>query len=122
MSYHDLRSTADIEQRLSYHPASSPERQAQHEAVRAACKRLAHALDRIVPPGRHKALALTSVEESMHWANAAVACQVEPEPSRNDDRPPHMSAMPVVCVSGVCYRMPRQVGGGGLLSVVRSPG
>ena len=28
LSYHDLRSTADIEQRLSYHPASSPERQA----------------------------------------------------------------------------------------------
>jgi ketosteroid isomerase-like protein len=78
LSYHDLRSTADIEQRFSYHPASSPERQAQHEAVRAACKRLAHALDRIVPPGRHKALALTAVEESMHWANAAVACQVEP--------------------------------------------
>src|SRR6185369_2794903 len=48
LSYHDLRSTADIEQRLSYHPASSPERQAQHDAVRAACKRLTHALDRIV--------------------------------------------------------------------------
>ena len=61
--------------------------------MRAACKRLTHALDRIVPPGRHNALALTAVEESMHWANAAVACQVEPEPSRNDDRPPHMSAM-----------------------------
>ena len=82
MSYHDLRSTADVEQRFSYHPVTTPERQAQHQAVRDACKRLAHALDRIVPPGRHKALALTAVEESMHWANAAVACQAEPAPER----------------------------------------
>ncbi|WNM74093.1 hypothetical protein SEA_NERGAL_2 [Mycobacterium Phage Nergal] len=70
----------DIEHRFSYHPATTPARQAQHEAVRAACKRLAHALDRIVPPGRHKSLALTAVEEAMHWANAAVACQVAPPP------------------------------------------
>jgi hypothetical protein len=57
LSYHDLRSTADIEQRLSYHPASSPERQAQHEAgarhasawptpSTASCRRAAPPLDR----------------------------------------------------------------------------
>ncbi|QFG08855.1 hypothetical protein PBI_MALAGASYROSE_5 [Mycobacterium phage MalagasyRose] len=73
-------SHADIEHRFSYHPATTDERRAQHEAVRDACKRLAHALDRLVPVGRQKSLALTAVEEAMHWANAAVACEV-PAPS-----------------------------------------
>lgn len=72
--YHDPRSTS-IEHDFSHHPPATGERIAQHEAVRAACKDLAHTLDRIVPPGRHKALARTAVEEAMHWANAAVACQ-----------------------------------------------
>lgn len=31
-------------------------------------------LERNLPPGRHASLALTALEESMHWANAAVAC------------------------------------------------
>jgi len=69
------RSFADIENRFSYHPASTPERVAAHEAVRAACKTLAHLLDGLVPNGRHKALAMTALEETMHWANAAIACQ-----------------------------------------------
>lgn len=79
--YSDPKSSATIERNLSYHPAATPERQAQHEAVREACRRLAHALDRIVPPGRHKALAQTAVEDAMHWANAGVATQLDPVPA-----------------------------------------
>jgi len=69
------QSFADIENRFSYHPATTPERVAAHEAVRSACKTLAHMLDGLVPDGRHKALAMTALEETMHWANAAIACQ-----------------------------------------------
>lgn len=88
MTFHDPNSSADIENRFSYHPATTPERQDGHEKVRAACKVLAHYFDQHLPPGRHKSLALTAVEESMHWANAAIACQ---EPAKGDvwtfDRP-----------------------------------
>lgn len=69
------RSFADIENRFSYHPADTPERIKAHEDVRGLCKTLAHLLDGRLPDGRHKALALTAVEETMHWANAAIACQ-----------------------------------------------
>lgn len=77
MTFHDPNSSADIENRFSYHPATTPERQDGHEKVRAACKVLAHYFDQHLPPGRHKSLALTAVEESMHWANAAIACQLQ---------------------------------------------
>ena len=75
--YHTPKTSADVEHRFSAHRATTPELVAQHDAVRDACKKLAHALDRIVPPGRHKALAQTAVEEAMHWATAAVACQTD---------------------------------------------
>ena len=76
-SYHTPKTSADIDHRFAVHCATAPERIAQHEAVLDACKKLAHALDRIVPPGRHKALAQTAVEDAMHWATAAVACQTD---------------------------------------------
>ena len=69
--YHTPNTSADIEHRLSHHAPANTERIAQHEAVRDACKKLAHALDRIVPPGRHKALAQTAVEEAMQSFSAA---------------------------------------------------
>lgn len=78
---------AEIEHNFSFHPATTPERQAQHEAVRDACKKLAHALDRIVPPGRHSAMARSAVEEAMHWANAGIACYT-PKPSPAGLQPP----------------------------------
>lgn len=81
MSYETPDSHADIEHRLSHHAPPDADRIAQHEAVRAAVKRLSHALDRIVPPGRHKAMAQTFVEQAMWAANAAVACHVPPPPS-----------------------------------------
>ncbi|WP_207760618.1 DUF7681 family protein [Mycolicibacterium sphagni] len=73
MTYHDPKSSADIENRFSFHPASTSDVAAQHEKVRASCKALGHQLDADLPPGREKALALTKLEEAMFWANAAIA-------------------------------------------------
>lgn len=56
MSYHDPKSTADIDNRFG---------------PRGAFHDLAHQLDREVPPGREKACALTKLEESMLWVDAA---------------------------------------------------
>ncbi|MDE1673858.1 DUF7681 family protein [Nocardia gipuzkoensis] len=75
MSYHDPNTSADIENRFAYHPATTPERRDEHEDIRAQHKALAHHIDRVVPPGREKSLALTNLEQAMFWANAAIARQ-----------------------------------------------
>ncbi|WP_280393390.1 DUF7681 family protein [Nocardia wallacei] len=73
MTYHDPASSADIDNRFDFHPATTAEKRGEHGSVRNACKELAHFLDRSVPPGREKALALTNLEQAMFWANAGIA-------------------------------------------------
>ncbi|QFP94791.1 hypothetical protein SEA_MARSHAWN_5 [Mycobacterium phage Marshawn] len=75
MSYSNDASSAEIENRFSYHPAADADRRMDHEHIRGACRALAHGFDSELPPGRQKALALTALEEAMHWANASIACQ-----------------------------------------------
>ncbi|MFD6343628.1 hypothetical protein ACFWF9_02735 [Streptomyces roseolus] len=62
----------EIDRRFGFHLADTPERVAAHEAVRSACRALALVLNEL-PPGREAALAMTLCEQSMFWANAAVA-------------------------------------------------
>lgn len=73
MSFNDPRSTADIDNRFDFHPATTAEKRGDHTSVRNACKQLAHFLDANVPAGREKSLAITNLEQSMMWANAAIA-------------------------------------------------
>lgn len=63
----------DIENRFSFHPANTVDRQQFHGWVRTRCESLATYLNDAIPPGREQALALTKLEEVMFWANAAVA-------------------------------------------------
>lgn len=72
VTFHTPDSTADIDHRFNFHPADVA-RSAQHSKTRAACAELAHQLDRELPAGREKALALTQLEQAMFWANAAIA-------------------------------------------------
>lgn len=58
--------------RFAYHAPDDAKR-LRHEQVRAACLELARALDELCPDGREKSLAITHVEDSMMWANAAIA-------------------------------------------------
>ena len=64
--------SADLSNRFAFHPAAA-ERADTHEQVRDACASLAHRLNELVPEGREKSLAITSLEQTMMWANAGIA-------------------------------------------------
>lgn len=41
--------------------------------MQLAILELAHTINALMPDGREKSLALTSLEETMHWADAGIA-------------------------------------------------
>ena len=61
-----------IENNFKYH-APKEGQQEKYEAIRAKAKELAHLIDDTCPTSREKSLAMTKLEESVMWANAAVA-------------------------------------------------
>lgn len=63
---------ADIENRFAYHPATTTTGP-KHDDVRAVLLRVALKMQRDLPDGREKSLVLTKLEETMFWANAAIA-------------------------------------------------
>lgn len=65
--------TEDLENRFAYHPPVTREKQQAHEQARAACLDLAKELVGLMPPGREASLAITNLEQTMMWANAAIA-------------------------------------------------
>ena len=70
--YSNEASHADLVKRFTYHPPkdAQPER---YSALRDAALDLAADIDAQCPPSREKSLALTKLEESVMWANAAIA-------------------------------------------------
>lgn len=64
---------ADLQHRFAYHPPKDESAVRAHEGVRDAHLRLAGLIDGACPDGREKSLAITKLEESMMWANAAIA-------------------------------------------------
>lgn len=67
--------TKDLENRFAFHPATTEKRRESHEHVREAALNLAKFLNDVVPEGREKSLAITHLEETMFWSNAAIARQ-----------------------------------------------
>lgn len=63
----------DITNRFMFHPASDTATQEAHELVRAMCLNLAGSLNDLLPEGREKSLAMTTLETVMFWGNAAIA-------------------------------------------------
>lgn len=61
----------NIEHTFSHHPPT-PEKIAAHEMLRSAAKDFAYIID-YLPAGREKSLAMTKLQETLMWANAAVA-------------------------------------------------
>lgn len=65
----------DIANRFDFHAATTEEKRNAHTSVRQSHRRLADDLNTRLPEGREKSLAITKLEESMFWANAAIARQ-----------------------------------------------
>lgn len=65
----------DLENRFSFHPATTEEIKQAHETIRNTVLRFAVDLNDQLPEGREKSLAITKLEEVMFWANAAIARQ-----------------------------------------------
>ena len=62
-----------VDNDFEFHPASTEEKRNEHTSVREHCKELAHFIVDKVPQGREQSLALTALEECMHWCNAGIA-------------------------------------------------
>lgn len=64
----------ELVNRFGYHRATE-ESAPKHAAVREICLYAADQLDELLPDGRDKSLAMTALQETMHWANSAIAMQ-----------------------------------------------
>ncbi len=63
----------DLRDRFRHHPPKTQARIDAHEGVRERAAELAVWLDANLPESREKSLALTALQETSMWANAAVA-------------------------------------------------
>lgn len=61
-----------IENDFTYHPPRGDQPQL-YDRVRGSAKAFALVIASMVPEGREKSLALTKLEEAVHWANAGIA-------------------------------------------------
>lgn len=61
-----------IENNFSYH-TPTPGQPEIYQAIRMKAKERAYLIDDLVPGSREKSLALTNLEQSVFWDNAAVA-------------------------------------------------
>ena len=62
----------ELSKRFRYHVPKA-DQPARYEAIRAAAYELAGKITGMTPTSREQSLALTSLEEAVFWANAAIA-------------------------------------------------
>ena len=61
-----------LENNFVYHPPK-PGQPERYEQIRAKAKEFAELLTTLCPPGRELSVAITELESSVMWANAAIA-------------------------------------------------
>lgn len=64
---------SDLQNRFMYHKPSNEKIAEKHEKIRYSCLDMAYEINKLVPDGREKSLAITKLEEVMMWANAGIA-------------------------------------------------
>lgn len=80
-TYSDEKEVDRLKHVFGFHPATQ-RAQAVHTEVRAHCLNLALWIERNVPPGRERSMALSKVQEAMWAANAATAIGITNEEAR----------------------------------------
>lgn len=63
---------AQIERAFTYHPPKGDQAE-RYQIIRDAAKHFADVVLCNAPPGRERALSMTQLEQSIMWANAAIA-------------------------------------------------
>jgi hypothetical protein len=63
---------SDIESKFTYH-APKGDQVERYQKIRDAAKELAYTVLELTPPSREQSLFITKLEESIMWANAAIA-------------------------------------------------
>lgn len=69
----DEKTEAQINNSFIYHPPKD-DQPAKYGDLRDTAKALAFKIAYSCPPSRERSLALTKLEESIMWANKAIAC------------------------------------------------
>jgi len=64
---------SDLANRFTYHPPVSDAQARKYTLIRSEAHDLAAFINKEVPDGREKSLAITHIEEAVFWANAAIA-------------------------------------------------
>lgn len=90
---------AEINRRFTY-KQPTPETLPKHKEVNDLTLDLAIHLDSILPEGREKACALTSLQEARMWANAAIATCVPKDPITNTPIGEKRETGPAIVSSG----------------------
>jgi hypothetical protein len=62
----------DLDHRFTYHPPKGDQAE-RYDKLRGYFKAMAKKIDEICPDSREKSLAITNLEQSCMWANAAIA-------------------------------------------------
>ena len=62
----------DLDSRFAQHVVDEKNAKAM-DLMRRRCGKLGALINKTVPPGREKSLAITHLEEVMFWANAGIA-------------------------------------------------
>jgi hypothetical protein len=69
---YDQPSPEDLANRFTYHPPR-PDQPNRYRAIRDQAYEFAKNIRNLCPDSREKSLALTALEETVMWANAAIA-------------------------------------------------
>jgi hypothetical protein len=72
MKYENGQNNAKIENNFKYHAPKNDQSQ-RYVEIREKAKELAYLINGLAPDSREMSLALTKLEESVMWANAAIA-------------------------------------------------
>lgn len=63
----------DMINRFKHHPPKNDATVKAHETIREECLKMTSYIDKYVPNGREKSLAITHLEEVMFWCNSGIA-------------------------------------------------